>query len=206
MFQTEVPLGEEHQVEVVVDPNVAGSNAIHVFAVDDTGRPSTRIEDLGPIEITPFTAGPGHWATTTDELRFPGDWEVRVIGGLDRFTEVDARTVVPIGGFSTVRSADRNRSRHQEASMSTPTLRIRSRHLRTAVVWTGPLAWPLLPAAVASAHGCGAEGDGEGADTREVADHDGYDHDGEVSDGRAAVIGLGVGGARRQLPERRNRP
>ncbi len=109
VFQTEVPLGEEHQVEVVVDPNVAGSNAIHLFAVDDTGRPSAQIEDLrleltylpegiGPIEITPFTAGPGHWTTTTDELRFPGDWEVRVIGGLDRFTEVDARIVVPVGG------------------------------------------------------------------------------------------------------------
>ncbi len=109
VFQTEVPLGGEHQVEVVVDPNVAGSNAIHVFAVDDTGRPSARIEDLrleltylpegiGPIEITPFTAGPGHWTTTSDELRFPGDWEVRVIGGLDRFTEVDARIVVPVGG------------------------------------------------------------------------------------------------------------
>lgn len=109
VFQTTVPFGEEHQLELVVDPNVAGTNALHLFAVDDTGRPSEAIEDvrveltylpegIGPIEITPFTAGPGHWTTTTDELRFPGEWEVRVIGGLDRFSEVDARIVVPVGG------------------------------------------------------------------------------------------------------------
>lgn len=109
MFQTREPFGEGHRVELVVDPNIAGTNAMHVFVIDDTGRPSETIEDLrleltylpegiGPLEITPFTAGPGHWTTSTDELRFPGEWEVKIIGGLDRFTEVETRIVVPVGG------------------------------------------------------------------------------------------------------------
>ncbi len=108
--------------------------------------------------------------------------------------------------------------------MSAPAPRPHPRRRPTAVVVTGLLAWLLLPAAVAGAHpfvagggelpvdslaritlqiahGCGAEGDGEGADTREVAlevpdwlrvvevaGHDGYDHDVEVSDGRTAVV------------------
>ncbi len=108
--------------------------------------------------------------------------------------------------------------------MSTPTLRIRPRHLRTAVLLTGLLTALLLPASVVSAHpfvagrgelpvdslaeitlqiahGCGEEGDEAGAATTEVAlevpewlrvvevsDHPGYDHDVEVSDGRAAVV------------------
>ncbi|MEX2550450.1 MAG: hypothetical protein WD638_09500 [Nitriliruptoraceae bacterium] len=95
---------------------------------------------------------------------------------------------------------------------------------RSALVSAGLLALLLLPARPAGAHpfvegggelpvdslveitlkiahGCGDEGDGEGAETREVAlevpewlrvvevlDHDGYAPDVEVSDGRTSVV------------------
>lgn len=106
-YQTTVALGDELEVDVVVDPNQVGRNAIHLYVLDATGRPSTEIEDLhleltylpediGPIPIEPFFAGPGHWVANVDELTFAGDWEVGVVAGLDRFTELTTSVVVPV--------------------------------------------------------------------------------------------------------------
>ncbi|HSK22152.1 MAG TPA: CopD family protein, partial [Egicoccus sp.] len=106
-YQVTVALTEEYDVDLVVDPNRVGRNAIHVYVLDTTGRPADAVEDLrveltyvpeqiGPIVIEPFVAGPGHWTANVDDLRFAGEWDIRVIAGIDRFTEADARIRVVV--------------------------------------------------------------------------------------------------------------
>jgi copper transport protein len=108
LYETTAALGDDGlEIDVVVDPNEVGRNAIHLYVLDETGRPSADVEDLmleltyvpegiGPIPIEPFFAGPGHWVANSDELAFPGDWQIRVIAGLDRFTELSAEVTVPV--------------------------------------------------------------------------------------------------------------
>lgn len=106
-YQVTVGLDEDYDVDLVVDPNRTGRNAIHVYVLDATGRPADAVEDLrieltyvpeqiGPIVVEPFVAGPGHWTANVDDLRFAGEWEIRVIAGIDRFTEADARIGVVV--------------------------------------------------------------------------------------------------------------
>ena len=107
LYETQAPLGDELQVELLVDPNRAGLNSIHVYVLDETGRPSREIDDLrleltylperiGPIPIEPYVAGPGHWVASGNHLAFPGEWEVRVIAGIGRFDEDATTVVVPV--------------------------------------------------------------------------------------------------------------
>jgi copper transport protein len=107
LFETTAALGDELELDVVVDPNTVGRNTVHLYVLDATGRPSDQVDDLrleltylpagvGPIRITPFFAGPGHWIASTDELSFVGEWELRVIGGMGRFTEVTTTVTVPV--------------------------------------------------------------------------------------------------------------
>ncbi len=104
-FQTVEVLTDDLDVEVTVDPNQAGLNAIHIYVLDETGRPATDVEDLyidvtfvpeeiGPLRIEPFFAGTGHWTTNTEALAFDGEWRLEVIAGLDRFTEERAEITV----------------------------------------------------------------------------------------------------------------
>lgn len=107
IYETTAPFGDELEIDLVVDPNRAGRNTMHLYVLDAAGRPSDQVDDLqleltyvpegiGPIVIEPFVAGPGHWVATVDDLIFAGDWEVRVVGGLDRFTEVSSTLTVPV--------------------------------------------------------------------------------------------------------------
>ncbi len=107
VFETTTPLGADLELDLVVDPNVVGRNTLHLYVLDATGRPSAGVEDLrleltfvpagvGPIRIEPFFAGPGHWIATTEDLSFAGEWEVRVIAGVDRFTEHTTTVIVPV--------------------------------------------------------------------------------------------------------------
>jgi copper transport protein len=94
------PLSEELTLDVTITPSAAGLNTVHVYTVAPSGQPTAGVEDLrleftfveqdiGPFVVEPFVAGPGHWTATIDDLRFAGDWEVRVVGGLSRFEEAD---------------------------------------------------------------------------------------------------------------------
>lgn len=107
LYEVTAPLGEGLEIDVVVDPNEVGRNAIHLYVLDETGRPTADVEDvmleltylpegIGPIPIEPFFAGPGHWVTNSEELVFAGDWEVRVVAGVDRFTELRAEVTIPV--------------------------------------------------------------------------------------------------------------
>jgi copper transport protein len=104
-FEATATLTDDLEVDLIVDPNRAGRNALHLYVVDPTGRPAEGIEDLrlelryvpegiGPFVVDPFFVGPGHWTATIEDLAFAGEWEVRVLVGVDRFTE--ATVEIPV--------------------------------------------------------------------------------------------------------------
>lgn len=101
------PLTEELTVDVIVDPNEVGVNALHLFVLDETGRPAADVddlvldltfvpEDIGPFRVEPFFVGPGHWTANVDTLRFAGEWRIDVTAGLDRFTEARATVTIVV--------------------------------------------------------------------------------------------------------------
>jgi copper transport protein len=93
-------LTEDLTLNVTVDPAEVGLNAVHIYAFDGTGQLTDEVdtvrleftyldEGIGPFPVEPFVAGPGHWTATIEDLRFPGDWEVRVVAGIGRFDEAE---------------------------------------------------------------------------------------------------------------------
>jgi copper transport protein len=108
LYDTSVAITDELDLDVVVDPNRAGeTNAIHLYVLDATGRPSGEVEDLalellfepediGPLPVEPFPAGPGHWVANVDELTFPGQWRLTVTLGVGRFDEERVEVLVPV--------------------------------------------------------------------------------------------------------------
>lgn len=104
-FQATEELTEDLNLDIVVDPNVAGQNSIHLYLLNDAGRTVSDVEevrmelslpeqDIGPIERTPVVSGPGHWVLNGRELALPGTWEITAIMRIDRFTE--ASVTVPV--------------------------------------------------------------------------------------------------------------
>ncbi len=105
-FDTLVAIPDtDMQLNLVVDPNRVGRNEIHLYVLDDTGRPvsdldSVQLEltqparDIGPIVREPYVAGPGHWQLDGRDLGVPGEWVITLVVGLDRFTE--QRVEVPV--------------------------------------------------------------------------------------------------------------
>ena len=98
------PFGDDLELDLSIDPSTPGRNTLHVYVLEPSGQPSNRIDDLrweftylpeqiGPIVVEPFVAGPGHWTATIDDLRFAGDWELRIVGSAGRFDEID--TTIP---------------------------------------------------------------------------------------------------------------
>lgn len=101
-------LGDAGSVQVVVDPNRAGENSVHLYFYDPDGRPVEIAEgaeisftkpgdDIGPIDREPFRAGPAHFQWDGPELVSSGRWEITVIARIDRFSEATATTDVLVG-------------------------------------------------------------------------------------------------------------
>ncbi len=101
-----VPFGDG-RLNVVVDPNRAGVNTIHLYLLGPDGRPTdepgdTTIflvhpeRDIGPIARRPFVAGPGHLIHTGPELSISGDWTVTVRTRLSEFEEEEAAVSVSV--------------------------------------------------------------------------------------------------------------
>lgn len=99
-----VDLGDDLTLELSIDPASPGLNTIHAYAFGADGSLAEEVdslrleftylpEQIGPIVVEPFVAGPGHWTANIDDLRFVGEWEVRVVGTIGRFDEVE--TTVP---------------------------------------------------------------------------------------------------------------
>jgi copper transport protein len=107
IFSETVPLGEG-SVNVVVDPNRAGTNALHLYVFDRAGRVSGADFDdvtirlslpsaqVGPLEREPFLAGPGHFQLDGGDLSIPGTWTVEVVARVDTFEQLTAEVQVPV--------------------------------------------------------------------------------------------------------------
>jgi copper transport protein len=106
-YEVTASLDEARELDLVVDPNRVGQNTVHLYVLDANGRPAADVDDLvleltyapqgiGPIVVEPFFAGTGHWIATIDDLAFAGDWDVRVVVGVDRFTEESVTVTVPV--------------------------------------------------------------------------------------------------------------
>lgn len=101
-------LGEAGSVQLVVEPNRAGDNSLHLYFYGPDGRPAeiaddVHIElakpsdDIGPITRDPYRAGPAHFQWDGAELVSSGRWEVTVVARLDRFSEETATSDVLVG-------------------------------------------------------------------------------------------------------------
>jgi copper transport protein len=108
IFSETVALGEDGFVNVVVDPNQAGRNSIHLYFQDEDHRPaevegdvsvsfSLPSDDIGPIVREPFRAGPSHFQIDGDELVTGGRWTIEVTEE-SRFESATAEVEVLVGG------------------------------------------------------------------------------------------------------------
>ncbi|MFT5224126.1 MAG: copper transport protein [Glaciecola sp.] len=103
-YTTYLDLTDDLEVNIVVDPNRAGLNEIHLYLLDRTGRPASSEQvtfileqpenDLGPFERTPTVTGPGHWSLAGRELAVPGEWNITIVVRIDRFNE--ERITIPV--------------------------------------------------------------------------------------------------------------
>ena len=96
-------------VEVWIDPGEAGRNDVHVQVLDAEGLADDTYEedtievtltlpdqDVGPFELDPVRAGPGHVQVVNTDVALPGEWVVSVKVRPDRFTELNAEVTVTV--------------------------------------------------------------------------------------------------------------
>ena len=109
IFSETVALGDAGSVNIVVDPNQAGRNAIHLYFFDEDGRPaeiaddvsvslSLPSDDIGPIVREPFRAGPAHFQIDGNELVTGGRWTIQVTADISRFESATGEVEVLVGG------------------------------------------------------------------------------------------------------------
>jgi len=109
VFSETVELDGGGSVNVVVDPNQAGRNSVHLYFYDEAGRPSEVAGDvtvtfelpgegIGPIERAPFRAGPAHFQVDGNELVTSGRWTITVTAAVSRFEAATAEVEVLVGG------------------------------------------------------------------------------------------------------------
>jgi copper transport protein len=107
-YSTYVPFGDG-QLNLVVDPNRAGDNEIHIYVLTAGGLPaltqgSATIEmSLPSKEIEPIVrelefAGPGHFILGGPELALPGQWHIVIRLKTDAFTETVGEADIPVAG------------------------------------------------------------------------------------------------------------
>lgn len=105
VFSTYADLGDDYEVNLVVDPNRAGVNQIHLYLLDEAGRTADIAEqlrlhlrlpsrDIGPVVREPEVAGPGHWILTGPELSIAGRWEIQVAVRVSDFQQLE--TTIPV--------------------------------------------------------------------------------------------------------------
>jgi copper transport protein len=105
-YSTYVPFGEG-QLNLVIDPNRAGVNEMHLYVLTAGGLPAlvsgeATIEfrmpdqDIGPILRPLQVAGPGHYIHVGPELAIPGEWVITVRQRISEFEEVTADTAVTV--------------------------------------------------------------------------------------------------------------
>ncbi len=94
------------ELNLVVDPAVAGSNQIHLYLTTPTGQPTDVAEAtvaatlasrrIGPLLFPTHRAGPGHFIAHGAQLTLAGDWQLRVDTRRGEFDAASATVSVPI--------------------------------------------------------------------------------------------------------------
>jgi copper transport protein len=93
-------------VNLVVDPARVGTNSIHLYLLDESGRAfevqdvalklSLPSAELGPIDRDAVLAGPGHYQLDGGDLSVAGTWSIEVDARIDKFTEKTATVQVDV--------------------------------------------------------------------------------------------------------------
>ena len=107
-LSTYLPFGDG-ELNLVVDPNRAGRNEIHMYVLTPGGLPAlvtgeATLElwppdaESGPIVREPLVAGPGHFVHSGNELAFPGEWRIVVKVRESAFEETVGETTVRVFG------------------------------------------------------------------------------------------------------------
>ncbi|QSB14696.1 copper resistance protein CopC [Natronosporangium hydrolyticum] len=111
-YQETHPLGPEYQVELTVDPAVAGDNQVTVELLDEAGDPvslevpaelqfSLPEAEIDRISREPEPAGPGSWEHSGGELSIAGDWEIEIRVLVDEFERITTVVTVPVADAGT---------------------------------------------------------------------------------------------------------
>jgi copper transport protein len=87
------------EIEITVDPATIGSNQIHLYLFDArSGAQFTQAKEIqvsatetdkgiGPLDLTPQKAGPGHYIVPAALLNVPGSWKIEVTVRTSKFDE-----------------------------------------------------------------------------------------------------------------------
>jgi copper transport protein len=105
IFSATVAMGDG-SVNLVVDPDRAGQNSVHLYLLDAAGRNrdvqsltlefSLPANDLGPIARDAYLAGQGHYQVDGGDLSIPGTWTITVKARVDKFTAESADVQVTV--------------------------------------------------------------------------------------------------------------
>jgi copper transport protein len=105
IFSATVPMGDG-SVNLVVDPDRAGQNSVHLYLLDAAGRNrdveslslelSLPANDIGPIDRDAFLVGQGHYQVDGGDLSIPGEWTITVKARVDKFTQQTADVHVTV--------------------------------------------------------------------------------------------------------------
>jgi copper transport protein len=98
--------GASGSVQLSVDPARPGVNTMHLYLMDDTGRPTQPAtitvslaeasQEIGPLDVELAPAGPGHYVSDGMNIPGAGTWTLAVSVRLDEFTATTASTDFPV--------------------------------------------------------------------------------------------------------------
>ncbi len=106
-FSTNTTIGAA-ELEMTVEPAKVGLNTIHLYLIDaKTGAQFTQTKELrvdarlpskgiGPLQLKPIVAGPGHYVLDSTVLSPGGTWEIEVIDRVSEFEQHNRIVKVPI--------------------------------------------------------------------------------------------------------------
>ncbi len=107
-FSTNTTLGPA-ELEMTVEPAKVGLNTVHLYLIDaKTGAQFTATKELtatarlpskgiGPLQLHPTVAGPGHYILSSAVLSPGGIWEIQIIARVSEFESYSRTVKVPIG-------------------------------------------------------------------------------------------------------------
>ncbi len=103
---TTAPLGDL-ELNLVVDPAVAGRNQIHLYLTNQAGQPTDvdaamvsatlPSREIGPLRLRAQRAGPGHFTVRGANLALAGHWQLRVETRRGEFDAATATVSVSVG-------------------------------------------------------------------------------------------------------------